>query len=64
MDVSGTRKCPPEFQPINSPQLDVKPIIDDSEDEELKYCSREIDTFDERHLVVGPADSVEPRYDY
>jgi hypothetical protein len=32
--------------------------------EELKVCSVEISSLDERHLAIGPRDSVEPRFEY
>ena len=42
--------------------MKFRPLRTASEEaEELKVCSREISSLDERHLAVGPRDSVEPR---
>ena len=42
--------------------MKFRPLRTASEEaEELKVCSREISSLDERHLAVGRRDSVEPR---
>ena len=41
-----------KFRPLRTASEEAK---------ELKVCSREISSLDERHLALGPRDSVEPR---